>query len=176
MALEPIIDLCVALTALVRPSDKLYDYTRINVEPESVQSVFGVTDATNSRGWSIRAWMWSRTETRESWSADTENIRLHTLRLQGYWEVNDSAASEVAFRVASEAIAEKFRNLPHVITGQTITGVSGALMATVPDCELIGPPQILNDAEHVVIGETYLCHSVRILLDVQERVERIYLT
>jgi hypothetical protein len=38
--------------------------------------------------------------------------------------------------------------------------------------ELIGPPQIDLDG-FSILGETYLCHSVQILIDVQERVERV---
>lgn len=172
MALQPILDMFALLIGDGAPTAKVWSYDRIAVEPEQAEAVYGVTDTTFSKGWRIQAWMVDRTHTPERWETNEENVRLHGLRIQGYREVNDAAGSREAFRNETEAIAAILRNVPFDGPSLTTVGIPVLLQAALPEMELLGPPQIENDG-YTVLGETYLTHSVQILIDVQERVLRV---
>lgn len=151
MSLETILEALTDLLTPITDIGQVYAYDRIAVEPEQVRSVFGVDDANSSKGWSVRAWMLDRASTQEQRLTNRETQRRHTLRLTGYWEVNDPGGSRVLFRAMTEAIAETLR----------------ATFEFVPDAELVEPPQIDQDGL-TVLGETYLVHSVEMTTIVQE--------
>lgn len=151
MSLETILAALAALIAPLTDIGQVYAHDRIAVEPEQVRSVFGVDDANSSKGWSVRAWMLDRASTQEQRLTNLETQRRHTLRLTGYWEVNDPGGSRVLFRTMTELVADTLR----------------ATFDLVPDAELVEPPQVDHDGL-TVLGETYLVHSVELTTIVQE--------
>lgn len=172
MALQPILDFFALLIGDAAPTAKVWSYERIAVEPEQAEAVYGVTDTTFSKGWRLQVWIVDRTRTPERWETNQENVRVHGLRIQGYREVHDANASREDFRDETEAIAAILRNVPFDGPSLTTVGIPALLQSQLPEMELLGPPQIDQDGLSV-IGETYLCHSVQILIDVQERVLRV---
>lgn len=153
MSLQTIL---VSLGALLSPITNIglvYTYDRMAVQPEQVRAVFGFTDATFSKGWSIRAWMLDRVSTEEQRLTNRDTLRRHTIRLQGYWEVNDAAGSRTAFRTLCETVLTTLR----------------ATYQLVPDAELVEPPQVVEDGA-AILGETYHAHSIEITFVIQELV------
>lgn len=153
MSLSGIVTQLAALISAIPTIGTVHTYDRIAVQPEQVRAVFGYTDTTNSRGWSVRAWMLDRASTEESRLTNMETLRRHTIRLTGYWEVNDQLASRVEFRSMAETIATTLR----------------AVFTLGADAEWVEPPQMVTDSL-VLLGETYLVHNLELTLIVQERV------
>lgn len=153
MSLDGILTQLGTLLIAIPTIGKVYTYDRIAVQPEQVRAVFGYTDSTNSRGWSVRAWMLDRASTEETRFTNVETLRRHTIRLTGYWEVNDPRGSRAAFRTMVETIATTFR----------------AVFSLGVDAEWVEPPQVVTDGL-VLLGETYLVHSLELTLVAQERV------
>lgn len=142
------------LKALIAPLPNIgqvYDYERIAVEPQDVRTVYGFDDATYSKGWAIRVWMIDRDTTAERRLTNRETEQRHTIALQGYWEVNDPAGSRVAVREATELIVTTLR-ATYALSGQA---------------ELVEAPQVVED-KPLPLGETYLAHSVRIIILAQD--------
>ena len=152
MSLSGIISQLVVLIAAVPTVGQVYGYDRIAVMDDQVEAVFGYTDTSASRGWTIRAWMLDRLTTEEILLTNVQTQARHTLRLQGYWEVNDLVGSRAAFRTVTEAIRT-------VLRGTTSLGA---------DAELVEPPVVVEDGIAVLGGETYVVHAVAIHLVAQE--------
>jgi hypothetical protein len=162
------------LVGEVRPLDRVYSCDVFALEPEQAEAAYGVAAdvATFSKGWTIRTWMLARTDTPESWTTSSENLRVHTIRMQVYWEVLPGSDYAKQFSNALEAVCAPWRALPFGDADLIIPGLPAELQAALPAMELIGPPQVKDAAQQRRIAGTYICHSGQILIEVQERIER----
>jgi len=174
VALNVILAFFVAYIRLVRPGDRVYDFDRLVVHPEQAEDFYGVDDVTYPRGRALRVWMLDRTLLQALWGTQDETIYTHHCRLHGLWEVDEFRASRRAHRDAIDQVVEHLGNLPFVGPSLVVPGIDPGLMAQVPELEILGPPQVTNDAQPaaVLVAEVYPCHGVDITFAVQQRVVR----
>jgi hypothetical protein len=126
---------------------KVYDYERYAADWATFINYFKSDSKVN--GWEIA--VPSSTETEDTPSV---NIRTHTIKIFGYYSLDDTSASEKTFRALTEAVCDKFRNYQVDLDGTAFMS-SGASV---------------NVRENRMFGSV-LCHFCEIQLNVQEHIQ-----
>lgn len=122
----------------------VHTYQRYAKEQAAFKALF--VTGTELKGWTIR-----KTRTREKSPARGRNNIVHTWQIDGYLGFDDANASEEAFDLLVEAVADAFR------ADETLGGV---VAETVVD----GEAGIQVDDSGPVMFAGVLCHSARLRL------------
>ena len=126
---------------------KVYDYERYAADWATFINYFKSDSKVN--GWEITVPSSSETE-----DTPSVNIRTHTIKIFGYYSLDDGNASEKTFRSLTEAVCDKFRNYQVDLDGTAFMS-SGASV---------------NVRENRMFGSV-LCHFCEIQLNVQEHIQ-----
>jgi hypothetical protein len=170
--LQALLEALVTLLLDAAQTTRFYAYERYLGDASAVEAALGVADAAFSKGWAVRYWTIDRSASSESAGSNDENVQVHTLRLRGYWEVNDAGQSRATFRASIEAMCAVLRALPELAPDLALSGVPQEVQDNLPVVELCGPPQVSKDAEVIMLGETYLCHQAELSMQAQVRLRR----
>ena len=126
---------------------KVYDYERYAADWSTFMNYFKSDSKVN--GWEITVPSSAETE-----DTPSVNIRTHTIKIFGYYSLDDGNASEKTFRSLTEAVCDKFRNYQVDLDGTAFMS-SGASV---------------NVRENRMFGSV-LCHFCEIQLNVQEHIQ-----
>lgn len=136
------------LAAVTGVGTKIYDYERYSNDWTTFLNLFKSADG-KIKGWEILT-----PASPEIQDSPTANIRTHTIKIFGYYSLDDANASDKVFRALTESICDKFR-LYQVDMDGTAFMASGASV---------------NMRENRSFGSV-LCHFCEIQIDIQEHIQ-----